>query len=134
MIDNVLSRLDKVRANGRNKWTARCPAHQDRGPSLSIAHAADGKILLYCFAGCTADEITGAIGLELKELFPDNGDLDGRIDEWKRRKLEQEARELLLFVKMVEAAKERGDAIIESDQAEYRKACRRLTEIRGLLR
>ena len=33
-------------------WMARCPAHDDRNPSLSIADGAEGRILLTCFAGC----------------------------------------------------------------------------------
>lgn len=34
-------------------WMAPCPAHQDRTPSLSIACAPGGKILVHCFAGCS---------------------------------------------------------------------------------
>ena len=68
-IDNVLSHLDKVKgSNGR--YQACCPAHDDKSPSLTISEAADGTVLVKCFAGCTADEIVGAIGLELKDLFP----------------------------------------------------------------
>jgi DNA primase len=32
--------------------TARCPAHDDRTPSLSIRDADDGKVLVRCHAGC----------------------------------------------------------------------------------
>jgi DNA primase len=68
-IDLIIDRLDKVRgSNGR--FTARCPAHDDKDPSLSVSEAADGTVLLKCFAGCSADEIVGAIGLDLKDLFP----------------------------------------------------------------
>jgi hypothetical protein len=35
-----------------NGWTARCPAHDDRNPSLSITEDRDGRVLLHCFAGC----------------------------------------------------------------------------------
>ena len=42
---------------------ARCPAHQDRTPSLSIAER-DGKILLHCFAGCSY----AAVVAELQRL------------------------------------------------------------------
>jgi putative DNA primase/helicase len=33
-------------------WMARCPAHNDRSPSLSISTGNDGKVLLRCHAGC----------------------------------------------------------------------------------
>jgi putative DNA primase/helicase len=33
-------------------WMARCPAHDDREPSLSISSRRDGKILVRCHAGC----------------------------------------------------------------------------------
>lgn len=33
-------------------WIARCPAHCDRDPSLSVRDAKDGKILVHCHAGC----------------------------------------------------------------------------------
>jgi hypothetical protein len=38
----------------------RCPAHEDRSASLSWRFA-NGKALLHCFAGCTFDEIRGAL-------------------------------------------------------------------------
>ena len=42
---------------------ARCPAHQDRTPSLSIRDGNNGKLLLYCFAGCRFVEVTEALRL-----------------------------------------------------------------------
>jgi putative DNA primase/helicase len=33
-------------------WMARCPAHDDRKPSLSIRQGDDGKVLVRCHAGC----------------------------------------------------------------------------------
>ena len=33
-------------------WMARCPAHNDREPSLSIRQGEDGKVLVRCHAGC----------------------------------------------------------------------------------
>lgn len=69
-IDNILSRLDKVKPNGAGKWLACCPAHDDKNPSLSIKEADNGTVLLKCWVGCTAAEITGAVGLDLRDLFP----------------------------------------------------------------
>jgi hypothetical protein len=33
-------------------WMARCPAQEDRKPSLSISSGNDGKVLVHCHAGC----------------------------------------------------------------------------------
>ncbi len=67
---DILSRLDKVRATGADSWIARCPAHDDEIPSLSIRMANDGKTLLHCHSGCAAQEIVNAVGMELRDLFP----------------------------------------------------------------
>jgi hypothetical protein len=41
-------------------WSARCPSHEDRTPSLSITFR-DGKILLHCHAGCSQDDVITAL-------------------------------------------------------------------------
>ncbi len=68
-IDEFLGRLQVVRRSGRG-WSARCAAHADREPSLSIREAEDGRILLYCFAGCSVSAICGALDLSVADLFP----------------------------------------------------------------
>ena len=67
-IDNVLGRLD-AKATGRDSWLARCPAHEDRNPSLSVGVGDDGRVLLNCHAGCSTGEIVVALGLGLADLF-----------------------------------------------------------------
>ena len=42
-------------------WIARCPAHDDRKPSLSICDADDGRVLVYCFAGCDQSAVIEAL-------------------------------------------------------------------------
>ena len=70
MIENILSRLEKVK--GRNgSYTACCPAHTDKSPSLAIRELDDGRILLKCFADCSVQDIMGSIGMEIGDLFPD---------------------------------------------------------------
>lgn len=70
MIENILTRLEKVK--GRNgAYTACCPAHGDKSPSLAIRELDDGRILMKCFANCSVQEIMGAIGMEIGDLFPD---------------------------------------------------------------
>jgi len=67
-IEPLLNRLDKVRKTGHDKWTACCPAHDDRTPSLAIKHV-DGRILLHCFSGCSVDSVLSALGLGFIDLF-----------------------------------------------------------------
>jgi hypothetical protein len=52
------------------KHAARCPAHEDRSPSLSVAEGSDGRALVYCFSGCETRDIIAAIGLTWSDLFP----------------------------------------------------------------
>lgn len=70
--DKLLPRLGKVRQVKPRQWEARCPAHDDKTPSLRIKEAEDGKLLLKCWANCTADEIVEAVGLEMRDLFPED--------------------------------------------------------------
>lgn len=66
--DEFVTRLEGVRERGPGKWSARCPAHEDRSPSLSVLDAED-RVLLHCFAGCEAEAICAAVGVELRDLF-----------------------------------------------------------------
>lgn len=68
----LLDRLDQVRERGPGRWLACCPAHEDRTPSLSVAETAEGVTLLRCWAGCAAADIVAAVGLELRDLFPES--------------------------------------------------------------
>jgi putative DNA primase/helicase len=42
-------------------WIARCPAHDDRNPSLSLSTGTDGKVLLRCHAGCDQAQVIDAL-------------------------------------------------------------------------
>jgi Protein of unknown function (DUF3987) len=68
-IDRVLSKLADAKENGERQWQARCPAHDDKNPSLSITVGDNDGALLHCFAGCSTDAICRAIGMTTAELF-----------------------------------------------------------------
>ena len=72
----ILHHLDGVKETGTGKWQARCPAHDDKTPSLSVKEINDGTLLLKCWGGCSAGEIVGAVGLELSDLFPKQDNFD----------------------------------------------------------
>ena len=42
-------------------WMARCPAHEDLEPSLSIKDADRGKVLVRCHAGCDQQQVIMAL-------------------------------------------------------------------------
>lgn len=69
-IDDLLPRLESVRQRGSGRWSARCPGHADKSPSLSISEG-DKGLLLRCWAGCTVAEICGGLGLSQRDLFYD---------------------------------------------------------------
>jgi len=83
--EKLLPRLDGVQGGG-GKWRARCPAHNSRGLSLSIADR-DGRALVHCFAGCEVDAVLGALGLGLSDLYdrPLDDDLRSSPAEWHLR-------------------------------------------------
>jgi hypothetical protein len=68
--DRMLERLQAVRRVGDRRWTARCPAHPDQTPSLSLREADSGALLVKCWGGCEAHEVVAALGLTLADLFP----------------------------------------------------------------
>jgi len=65
----VLARLPDAKRNGRD-WSARCPGHSDEHASLSIGQGDDGRALLRCHAGCTAEAIVAALGVTMRDLMP----------------------------------------------------------------
>ena len=69
-VDLVLSRLDAVRRSGEGRWIAKCPAHDDKSPSLSIREMDDGRVLLHCFAGCDVAAVLSALSLDMAAIFP----------------------------------------------------------------
>lgn len=124
-VETLLSRLDRVRKTGRAQWVACCPAHDDRGPSLSIAETADSRVLVHCFGGCPAHAVLDALELEFSDLFPErdpddvgraNGWRDARAKDAGQRKEQLAPRTALTAI----AADVAEAAVIVSDVAEGR--------------
>ena len=68
-VELMLSKLSDAKRNGKG-WQARCPAHDDRRPSLSVTEGDDGRALVKCHAGCTTEAVGAAVGLSLADLMP----------------------------------------------------------------
>ena len=54
--------------------TAKCPAHDDHQPSLSVRDGVDGEPVFTCFAGCDWRDIKDV--LRARGLLPERGDRD----------------------------------------------------------
>lgn len=74
----VLDRLDGVRSQA-GYWMARCPAHDDTSPSLSVGRGTSQPVILKCHAGCEPVDILAAIGLTLADVSQPREEVRG---EW----------------------------------------------------
>jgi hypothetical protein len=72
-LENILERLEQVTGKPPRStwdgWTACCPAHDDRTPSLSIKRGAAHRILMKCHAGCETEAVVRALGLSMADLM-----------------------------------------------------------------
>lgn len=84
-LDVVLSRLEGVRLSGRG-YSARCPAHDDRAPSLSVAEGNGGRVLVKCHKGCPAESVVAAAGLSMSDLFTSKAETNRKSPRETRRR------------------------------------------------
>jgi hypothetical protein len=68
-LPELRSLFDRAWRESAEGFIARCPAHDDREPSLKVSAGKDGRILLYCHAGCTPEAVVAALGLTMSDLF-----------------------------------------------------------------
>jgi DNA primase len=60
MLEKFLAVLGGKRKS-ETQVVCKCPAHPDKSPSLSVTLTTDGKILFYCFAGCSQSSVMNAL-------------------------------------------------------------------------
>ena len=58
--ETIATALGGAKRSG-NGWQAKCPAHVDDNPSLSLADGEGGLVLVYCHAGCPQDVVIGEL-------------------------------------------------------------------------
>ena len=133
MIDNILQHLDKVKKTGKG-YQARCPAHEDKGPSLSLREGDDGRVLLHCFAGCSAGAVVAAIGLTMADLFPasDKPHRPPPAPGVSRRELQAAADFERVVLAILKCDARRGRPISQNDMRRGQVARQRLVLARGL--
>lgn len=70
-VDTLLSRLDRIKPARKDRWLARCSAHDDKLSSQAVT-VKDEKVLLQCFGGCSVYDVLFSIKLKANELFLDS--------------------------------------------------------------
>jgi hypothetical protein len=128
-LDNLLSRLQKVKRTGKDSHIALCPCHQDKSPSLTIRELEPDHILVNCFAGCETYDVLGSIGLTFDDVYPD------RVkDEYRKPEqipfnprdvlsaLHGQAIEVLMFAKDIQ----KGKVLTEKESLELSKVIGRI--------
>jgi len=129
-IELVLRGLSEVRQRQPGQWSARCPAHDDRGPSLSVRETSEHAVLLHCFAGCNVHDITAALGLDVADLFPLRESMTSQPKRIPRLLTAGQALELLrqeAMLTLVAATNQsRGVNLTEKDRARLLKAVGRI--------
>ena len=78
-LQRVLDKLDLVTV-GNNGWNACCPSPghgkdgSDRTPSLRTTVGHNGRVIFYCRAGCTEEDVAYGLGLKIRDLYPRPGE------------------------------------------------------------
>jgi len=70
MIEKLTTRLDGVKRTGPGRFIAKCPAHPDKSPSLTVAEK-EGRVIFHCFTGCDPADVLAAVGLTFSDLYPE---------------------------------------------------------------
>ena len=125
----LLDRLEGVRQTAPDRWVAKCPAHDDRHPSLSVREIDNDRVLVKCFTGCDVAAVLSAVGLEIDALYPERPTHRGRSERRPfpatdvLRAIEREA----LIVAMAASRLGNGGTLTDEDRGRLLIASGRIT-------
>lgn len=127
----LIERLHGATARGSGQYLARCPAHDDRSPSLSVRLCEDGSTIVHCFAGCTAFDVVAAVGLTIHHLFPDDGQRQ-RLPKRLRLTLDSALRAIAYetrVVRLCAGVLASGRGLAEDERARLEQAAEKILSI-----
>lgn len=87
-----------TKSKSDTSWLVPCPVREHRNGKVRITDK-EGKILVYCLAGCDGGEVISA--LKSKGLWPDATEDQKR--QWRERKQAEERRQNRTYVAVFEA-------------------------------
>lgn len=116
---DIANRIEHCRQTGSDTWIARCPAHEDRSPSLSIKDVGDGRTLIHCHAGCGALDVLDSLGLDWSDLYPPKDDY-----RHERARVERSVDDLVVEIAMADMRA--GKSLSDADKDRCRDALQRM--------
>ena len=127
--ETLRDRLDGVKETGPGRFMARCPAHDDRSPSLGVKDCGHGVTVVNCLAGCETEDVLAAVGLSFSDLYPER---IGQDHAYKPVKQRFDARQVLRVLRsettlVAIAAENIAEGITLSDEDRdrvFNAACR----------
>lgn len=133
-VDKLLDRLQGVRRAGPGKWMAKCPAHNDKNPSLGIIEGDGGKVVCHCFAGCDTSDVLAAVGLNFSDLFPEKipepGQKAPRVPRFNASELLRTAIHESTLIVVAMSKMTGGSVLDDGDMARVTQAMETLDNIR----
>jgi DNA primase len=116
---------------GARSWYAKCPAHDDKSPSLSIRETGD-TILIHCFAGCSAEDVLAAVGLSFRDLYRDEWQAARRAatataaHDYQKRLRDDPQEHERLILEIAQADIDAGKTLSIEDRARIELALQRM--------
>ena len=129
----ILDRLEMVKQIKPDQWIARCPAHDDRTPSLAIRDRGD-KVVMHCFAGCSFDEVRAGLGLDRGAFFKRENAMPSSRPGLSSRELDKALSIELLTAYVVARDLAEGEKVSQVDMERFATAKRRILNAWGMPR
>ena len=122
--------LPKARKGGGDWWSACCPAHDDKGPSLGFIEQSNGNVGFICHAGCDKESILAAMGLQWADVFAESMTPEARL-QYHRQSLESERRHAEVLLRIANA---NPAELSDADIIQVSKYAKRAKEIEADLK
>lgn len=124
----LLSRLDGVKRTGVDRWLAKCPAHDDKRPSLGVREIDNDRVLVHCWTGCSTHDVLAVVGLEFDALYPSKPSHRGNAERrpWPAADILRAVANEVRIVAVAAITLGQGGELTEADRARLLLASSRI--------
>ena len=129
----LIQSLEGVRERSDGQYYAKCPAHEDRSPSLSVKLVGDGTVLIHCFGGCEALDVLRAVGLEWSDLFPEKFEAQPQRHRHNPADLLKLVTHESTFLLLCAQHMAKGDPLLAADVERLQESFKKLHAVRDAL-